>query len=270
MDKLFVTCLLITLQVSWVSSKNCKWRFYQHYAQKNCKPILDQDNCPIRFACDSMTSELRKTCVHNGEIYHDGQIIKGLNKCDSCTCYVDSHGDAAVECASTDCPDWEPQDKACYMGYLPDECCPEELCPHKNEKLRNACVRNGKSYDIGRFIPTEDPCRSCICTGDWNGKENGPGCKKVDCLILSIYAKDIRNGCLLIYGENSCCPTGTECGKIYGATPVDSPKEKDDLCYYQGKHYARGSVVFLNSDTSQRISCKCLVPPDFTCIRKQL
>lgn len=78
--------------------------------------------------------------------------------------------------------------------------------------LEKTCDYNGKQYKIGQIIQNENPCETCVCTEDWDGKQ-GSGCSKVNCLT-GLYAQQIRQGCLPVYGKKTCCATGIHCGKV--------------------------------------------------------
>ncbi|GBL86269.1 hypothetical protein AVEN_188177-1, partial [Araneus ventricosus] len=40
-----------------------------------------------------------------------------------------------------------------------------------------------------------------------------------------------------------------------------------NLCEYRGVYYEKGSTATLA--TKSGVECKCVVPPDFTCLRKR-
>ncbi|GFY63512.1 VWFC domain-containing protein [Trichonephila inaurata madagascariensis] len=256
MNKLWCILTLTLLQISGLSAATCDLRYYQHYQHKGCEPVIGEDGCPIRYRCKPVSDETRSQCLHNGILYNKGQRIE--EKCETCWCEGNALEGAFIECAAVDCPDWEAQDKSCYMGYEPDACCPTEMCPSKNNE-KKTCGYGGKEYFKGQIIQSEDPCKSCLCTKD------GVKCKKVNCLT-GIHAQKIRKGCLPIYGEKSCCITEMYCGDVKGAKPVTSPLENTDLCHYHGVYYEKGSIVY---PTFTGIECKCVVPPDFTCLRKR-
>ncbi|CAL1282355.1 unnamed protein product [Larinioides sclopetarius] len=153
------------------------------------------------------------------------------------------------------------QHKGCTPVAGEDGCPVRYQCPTEPEdvRLKKACNYNGSSYKIGQIILTEDPCKNCVCT------ENGPHCKKVNCLT-GIYAPQIREGCLPIYGEKGCCLSQMHC-EIEGAEPVSTGVENTDhLCEYRGVYYEKGATAALPTESG--VECKCVVPPDFTCLRK--
>lgn len=263
--KLVFTLFIIAAQILYGSARDCGWRYFKHYEQKACVAVIGSDGCPEKFRCNKLSDEDRKTCVHNGKTYKVGGAISDLGPCDSCRCEMKRHGRASIECAEVDCPDWEAKNKSCYMGYVLGQCCPQEMCPGDKE-LQKTCYHNGVHYKIGQYIETSNPCKSCICTEQWRN-EDGPGCSPVDCLT-GIYADQIRSGCLPIYREKGCCAVEMYCDSIYGVTPAFSVQEDEDLCYYQGQYYERGSVAYLKNDLQKCVTCKCTTPPDFTCIRK--
>lgn len=65
--------------------------------------------------------------MHKGKLYKVGEFIQDLGPCDNCRCMFNK-GSAYIECDAVDCPDWETQNKSCYMGYKPNQCCPVEIC----------------------------------------------------------------------------------------------------------------------------------------------
>ncbi|CAL1282354.1 unnamed protein product [Larinioides sclopetarius] len=243
------------LSVSGIFAESCDLSYYQHYQHKGCTPVAGEDGCPVRYQCPTEPEDVRLKCLHNNEWYRIGEKIR--QDCESCTCKGDEVEGAYIDCAAMDCPDWEAKDKSCYMGYDPGACCPREMCHQSTEK---ACNYNGSSYKIGQIILTEDPCKNCVCT------ENGPHCKKVNCLT-GIYAPQIREGCLPIYGEKGCCLSQMHCEEIEGAEPVSTGVENTDhLCEYRGVYYEKGATAALPTESG--VECKCVVPPDFTCLRK--
>ncbi|GFT23028.1 VWFC domain-containing protein [Nephila pilipes] len=257
MNRLWLILTLSLLQLSDLSAANCDLRYYQHYQHKGCEPVLGENGCPVRYRCKPVSDETRSKCLHNGKLYNKGERID--QECESCTCEGKALEGAFIECAAVDCPDWEAQDKSCYMGYEPGACCPTEMCPSKTTEEKK-CRYGEREYFIGRIIQTENPCNSCLCT------KEGVECKKVNCLT-GIHAPKIRKGCLPIYGENSCCVTEMYCGDVKGAKPIAPPAERDFVCHYHGVYYEQGSIV--SPTTYAGIECKCVVPPDFTCLRKR-
>ncbi|KAG8191145.1 hypothetical protein JTE90_016658 [Oedothorax gibbosus] len=259
-----LTLVAVLIQLSWIAAKECDLRFFEHYEHKGCKPVLGEDGCPTRFQCEPLSNELRLKCLHNSKLYNLGELID--QKCEHCTCRGDQLRGAEIECADTDCPDWEPKDKSCYMGYKLGACCPTEMCPSGDGDQQKTCNYNGKSYKIGQIIRTENPCESCVCSEDWTGSQ-GKGCSKVNCLT-GLYASEIRRGCLPVYRKNTCCAIDIHCGSVQGSSPVTNPsKNTDELCHYQEKFYEKGSKVYPTKDSG--VECTCSVPPDFTCLRTQ-
>ncbi|XP_035223207.1 kielin/chordin-like protein [Stegodyphus dumicola] len=260
MDRHSCIWIFAFLRISCVFAGSCEWRYYEHYKQKRCEPILGEQGCPIRFECPPLSDETNKTCFHNGKSYNDEEVIKDAGPCASCSCVVDSVNGGYIACWPVDCPMLETRKKHCYMGYKPGSCCPEEIC-HKT------CEHNGITYELGEIIKTKDPCQRCICTIKWEG-EYGYGCEKTKCLN-GINAYKIRKGCLPIYEEDVCCMIDMHCDGIHGAEPVAFPKSNtDDLCRYRGRYYKRGSTAYLTEDLFKQIECRCEVPPDFKCIKK--
>ncbi|CAG2118883.1 unnamed protein product [Medioppia subpectinata] len=159
---------------------------------------------------------------------------------------VDSQPFTTIHCVSVECPenfavhsfplaglerDFERVHN-CYNVYESGKCCavskksrlresPQLLQRlREREVLRRAdpvdeefvCQYNGKSYRLGEKIhPIDDKCKVCVCDQSWNSNKtsDNSGCRAVQCNLE--VDRQLRDGCLPIYHENTCCPVDYYC-----------------------------------------------------------
>ncbi|GFT87804.1 uncharacterized protein TNCV_799181 [Trichonephila clavipes] len=64
-------------------------------------------------------------------------------------------------------------------------------------------------YEGEQIYPDEDPCLICLCNQNWTGI-NSSSCRQHDCM-LERDARKLKQGCIPIYHEKTCCPIDYHC-----------------------------------------------------------
>ncbi|CRK95996.1 CLUMA_CG009436, isoform A [Clunio marinus] len=136
-------------------------------------------------------------CRIDGKMYEFGEEIIDDDPCETCVC---EQGDEIIEtqslCRRIECPIQEPG--CVYRDRYPDECCPELLyC---------GCKIDGKVYDIGEVIPSENPCEFCDCVLDGTYEATSI-CETMECRPPPPGCEDIQTPpdvCCLNYDEIGC------------------------------------------------------------------
>ncbi|XP_022124812.2 uncharacterized protein LOC110999864 [Pieris rapae] len=123
--------------------------------------------------------------------------------------------------------------------------CPESfICPdlHPDPK---SCYYRGKAYKDRTTIPQRlinNPCsQACSCNV---GNEPRFDCAAVDC--VEVFDTDVQQQCISTYQLDSCCSTGSVCGKDEIA--------KLKTCEVDGQTYLEGQVF---EPKNTRKSCIC-------------
>ncbi|KAF8774331.1 hypothetical protein HNY73_016893 [Argiope bruennichi] len=225
-------------QLSKASNCDCEWRYLKHYEAKGCRPVYEEKpqttdkpscTCPWRFDC-SQADEIQpndKVCVYKKHVYPVGSKIPTSNPCETCSCATDYFTQAAsISCTTTECPavySQTPLPEGCHYVYKEDQCCPISVeCPtaqKDNMYQVPACEYKGKMYYEGEQIyPDEDPCLICLCNQNWTGI-NSSSCRQHDCM-LERDARKLKQGCIPIYHEKTCCPIDYHCGKLTGGSLI--------------------------------------------------
>ncbi|XP_023233209.1 kielin/chordin-like protein [Centruroides sculpturatus] len=121
--------------------------------------------------------------------------------------------------------------KGCYPIYDRNN----SACPSRFECLNNQtdntemCVYKGQYYSVGSSINTGNNCQKCQCVRNSESKAY-IACAGVEC-PHNFRRPPISKGCRLVYEENHCCPTKTECDL------EKLPKcELNNKTYYLGEH----------------------------------
>ncbi|XP_021708674.1 uncharacterized protein LOC5570374 [Aedes aegypti] len=106
------------------------------------------------------------------------------------------------------------------MGCTPNALDPETgcplsyNCPNLSNRQDNQCHLNGKTYNIGETVPSEETSSSCIALASCNRiVENQPSkfiYAHIDC---AEFFRPRKPGCVLQYKPASCCSSKEVCGK---------------------------------------------------------
>lgn len=221
----------------------------KHYDEKGCTPVFKDNcpNCPSRFECEKPKAEeseppplSKDVCVHKGKTYSIGEVVPMANPCRMCRCgysYTPAFHRGItrelftmIHCISIECPetfgvhpypiaglevDFDRM-KNCYYSYEKGKCCGKSVCPTSLEaKNASSCDYKGRNYKLGQKIyPQEDACKVCICNEDWD-EENptaSSGCYEVRCNLEM--RRELKQGCVPIYHEASCCPIDYHCPEV--------------------------------------------------------
>ncbi|CAL1282363.1 unnamed protein product [Larinioides sclopetarius] len=276
-------------QLSKGSNCDCEWRYLKHYEAKGCRPVYEEKpqttdkpscTCPWRFDC-SQADEIQpndKVCVYKKHVYPVGSKIPTTNPCETCTCATDYFTQAAsISCTTTECPavySQTPLPEGCHYVYKEDQCCPTSVeCPtaqKDNMYQVPACEYKGKMFYEGEQIyPDEDPCLICLCNQNWTGI-NSSSCRQHDCM-LERDARKLKQGCIPIYHEKTCCPIDYHCAdddfdfKPNRGASFKSDDDEDEMCFFESRYYPIGHVLDIKHPTNC-VTCTCKTPPDFTCI----
>ncbi|XP_035206503.1 uncharacterized protein LOC118181464 [Stegodyphus dumicola] len=195
-------------------------------------------------------------------------------------CWCRGRFSPQMQCRTRECPQTEISDgDNCHPLYEKDRCCPVGYkcvaATDENDETqeKRICEYNGVFYPLGaRVYPSYDPCLICDCVLNDNG-DNELHCHKQDCLFER-YKSKIDAGCVPVYHEKKCCPVEFHCPetKTLNYTVMendDALNESDvqsgDHCIFSGKFYKINAEFAVSNPC---IKCKCLVPPDFTCIHQ--
>ncbi|GFT23022.1 uncharacterized protein NPIL_520651 [Nephila pilipes] len=267
---------------------DCEWRYLKHYEAKGCRPVYEEKpqtdkpscTCPWRFDC-SQADEIHaddRVCLYKKHVYPVGSKIPTTNPCETCSCATDYFTQAAtISCTTTECPavySQTPLPEGCHYVYKENQCCPTSVeCPtaqKDNMYQVPACEYKGKMYYEGEQIyPDEDPCLICLCNQNWTGI-NSSSCRQHDCM-LERDARKLKQGCIPIYHEKTCCPIDYHCAdddfdfKSNRGASFKSDDDEDEMCFFESRYYPIGHVLDIKHPTNC-VTCTCKTPPDFTCI----
>ncbi|GFY58375.1 uncharacterized protein TNIN_14221, partial [Trichonephila inaurata madagascariensis] len=257
---------------------DCEWRYLKHYEAKGCRPVYEEKpqtdksscTCPWRFDC-SQADEIHaddRVCLYKKHVYPVGSKIPTTNPCETCSCATDYFTQAAtISCTTTECPavySQTPLPEGCHYVYKENRCCPTSV------ECLPACEYKGKMYYEGEQIyPDEDPCLICLCNQNWTGI-NSSSCRQHDCM-LERDARKLKQGCIPIYHEKTCCPIDYHCAdddfdfKSNRGASFKSDDDEDEMCFFESRYYPIGHVLDIKHPTNC-VTCTCKTPPDFTCI----
>lgn len=86
--------------------------------------------------------------------------------------------------------------------------------------LVKKCKVDGQEYNIGEEFFPESACVKCICDENFNGKFDGPNCRRLICNSQIIFGQHIRKNCAPFYKNQgtsrarACCPDEFICRKL--------------------------------------------------------
>lgn len=117
----------------------------------------------------------------------------------------------------------------------------------------------------------DHPCQKCICSGNFVDPF-GPGCSKIGCGLDFRYTTRYEQGCVPIYFEDGCCPVDWLCPDDSRIAPEELPQadtdqaedHRPDQCHLGSMSFEVGKSLKLSNC---RIDCRCVTPPEFTCVQ---
>lgn len=68
-----------------------------------------------------------------------------------------------------------------------------------SEPSKTTCTVDGETYKQGQKFYAKDECAVCICTPEFNGKFEGPHCKREVCDAEIRYSEQIEKNCAPVY-----------------------------------------------------------------------
>ncbi|XP_050720166.1 kielin/chordin-like protein isoform X3 [Eriocheir sinensis] len=270
-------------QGSACDKSKCPWNLWEHYLAKECVPQYAGDACcPTSFQCPSASERGKDPtkCYYKGTEYNEGENVPVEDPCSAgCYCRAPTTPDSLAEiiCANVECPElFRPPTPGCRPLYRADQCCPyDHECVEPNspplETRAATCDWQNKTYQEGsKMYFKDDSCQSCIC-GPCFTDPYGPGCRKIDCGFGFRYTARFHQGCVPIHYEGSkCCPIGWMCPDDSLIEPPQQQQQQPPVvdesavCRLGDRTFAVGESLGL---TDCKIDCRCLTPPELTCIQ---
>ncbi|KAK8392656.1 hypothetical protein O3P69_014824 [Scylla paramamosain] len=262
----------------------CPWQLWDHYLAKECVPQYTEDACcPTSFQCPSASESGKdpSKCHYRGVSYSVGDAVPVDDPCSaSCTCALphDPSSLPEVNCANVECPElFRPPRPGCRPLYRADTCCAYDYeCADPDSPApvprADVCPWQNKTYEVGSKMYFDNyPCQSCICGPGFTGP-NGPGCSRIDCGLEFRYTHEINRGCTPIFFESRCCPIGWMCPDD---SRIDSDQQQEQqqqagstdesaVCHLGDTRLTVGQVLGL---TDCKIECRCVTPPELTCVQ---
>jgi len=289
--------LLLSLVASWAvllgaqdaCSGKCPSVTTQHYTSNGCTPVSDpaiDACCPTQYTCPSAAELGRSptTCYYKGKTYQLGEEVPVVNECHrGCQCRK-SHREGAmaeIECASVECGErGHPLSVGCRHLYSSGQCCStglecNEVIPPSslttNSTIRKPdCEANGIPYLYGQRMYFPDrPCRTCVCSKEYQGPDQEPSCTPIDCGLDTSYRHYLDAGCTPLYLNGTCCPTDYICPE--SPAIVYDEERQVNATDITPAHCALGTMVATKGESLDMVDCHhvclCLTPPLFTCVR---
>ncbi|KAG8184650.1 hypothetical protein JTE90_022698 [Oedothorax gibbosus] len=128
--------------------------------------------------------------------------------------------------------------KVCEPVFGPgDPKCPVRfICPESIPEDRPGCKLGDNYFYFRQNVPSDDPCKTCICGEGWYGKPTKIVCKDVGC----------SPDCYESYGKDICFSTY----KLWGVPGPPQP-----ICKHQGKTYLFGEKMSFDEDPCLECTC---------------
>ncbi|XP_053651181.2 kielin/chordin-like protein isoform X1 [Cherax quadricarinatus] len=150
--------------------KSCPW---VPAPRSNCFEYLPEGQCCEKWNCSG--------CVAGGK-YYPLHYSWMSSPCVTHKCTKDG-----IQTTTQQCYWVPPPHSGCQEAVVPGACCPEWSC--------SKCYKDGKYYEIGREMSTDNPCAVLKCT------EKGMEIKRKSCLWKSAPEKN----CFAYIPEGECC-----------------------------------------------------------------
>jgi len=263
---LLATLALVTFSAE--GKTNCDKLGMNFYDNIGCTRQNSTGDCPSYKDCKY---ELKPgTCQYNGVVLKDREYIGNDQDilCNwSCFCDAPNNTKGKFECAVGECGDWlVPINPACYLEYELGQCCGTQQC----EPSKTSCLVDGKTYKEGERFQAKDECSECICTSEFNGKFEGPHCKRKACDAEIHYVDKIEQQCAPVYFyELLCCPSTFICPSDTEDTFITDENNKSDVfCQYGHKSIRAGDKITRKIEyfgKTRKVTCECKLPPLLTC-----
>jgi len=274
----------------------------QHLRARACTPVTQPGECcPSHWTCE--THEQRglspTSCVYD-KTYQLGEAVPVGGLCRrGCQCRKGllPADPAHIECANVECPEtYLNLRPGCRPTFSHDTCCATGYnCLNVTPPVVNttdvngtvtgnitvpsllptviieepACFADGREYLLGQKVFFHShACQMCICTEDFVGPF-GPNCTTLDCGIAHRNQEHLRLGCTPLYIQGSCCPADWICPGHPAIIPNNkliATGKEDPTTHCTLGDWAAPKGGFLNMYDCN-VSCKCLTPPSFTCVR---
>ncbi|KAK7074374.1 hypothetical protein SK128_004623, partial [Halocaridina rubra] len=258
----------------------CPWMHWGHYESKGCLPQYEDGYCcPTSFSCPSKEEASLSVdkCFYKNKAYGIGDRINVDHECSaSCVCVRSSTptGTAEINCATIECPSlFRPNPPGCRSLYRAGECCSYDTeCadPQNPAAIRSppVCSWKDKNYLEGdKMYFDEHPCQKCICSRNFTDPF-GSGCSRIDCGLDFRYTSRYEQGSVPIYFENRCCPidwlSPGDRRIVESELPYEEANGTENQCHLGSKSFNVATKLEL---TNRRIDCRCLTPPELTCVQ---
>ncbi|XP_043213549.1 kielin/chordin-like protein isoform X2 [Amphibalanus amphitrite] len=276
-----------TSQDSHCDRRLCPWSLYEHYTEKGCEPVYDNDACcPTSFECPVLRQLGLEKCKYRGREYSHGDLVPEASELDpckqSCRCVSTRQSGAHIDCAEVDCPAhvWNQISAGCVPFYLPDRCCPVSVqCSRRRRRSTSVlppsqevvCEVDGVTYLRGQEVPLlpDLDCVRCVCDGVL-GRRGTVRCHRVQC--PNAHSELTERGCVPVYSRGQCCPVDWKCPEDL-SPEIRQPVEliiigrmlsDEEVCTFGSHRVARGFSLRLNDRCT---TCECVTPPTLTCHR---
>ncbi|XP_055534493.1 uncharacterized protein LOC129723979 [Wyeomyia smithii] len=132
------------------------------------------------------------------------------------------------------------------IGGIVSECPTRFDCPSITQHDKSKCYFNGKTYELSAQIPNE--LVTPFCSAQCYCRSASPfaqfRCVHVDC--AEFFSAINYDDCIRTYKPNSCCSSGTVCGK---------ERKKLAKCVVNGDEYLAGQRMYPSSNKC--LTCIC-------------
>lgn len=192
------------------------------------------------------------------------------------------------------CP-WDlDTDPSCLEDYITQvsiDCAPrKKVCGRRDIEKLPTCRWNRKTYYEGEEVSKDfQTCKTCLCNQDLRDSDpfavENKACRKIDCQTELYSQNYLRNGCVPVYLDFSCCPTEYKCRKwsavifvpnvfiiiffsidlLATAEELKGPEiqlpqvlENNTYCTFGANTYQPYETFKLDDNC---LNCQCLVPP---------
>ncbi|KAF4524139.1 hypothetical protein B566_EDAN012142 [Ephemera danica] len=271
-------------------------RFYYDHNAHQCKPFEftgcggNANNFRSLVDCQTICGGRMKRSSDEAVAHHPSITpVTSMTNCDNVNCQNNEnlvHFYADLGCK----PKFSPENHCCAVSYD---------CSSRRQFLHSKCYLENQEYTVGEEVPyekqpkcnafckcikaendtflsSEHVCKTCYCRRDNNGSSN-IDCEPVQCHLQFNYMNQLRRNCIPIFSKRSCCPVDFICANATTTTtnPVTpdavAPMLNDPAmaeCEFGARRFTRGETLPAGL-SGDGVTCKCLLPPYFTCINDQ-
>ncbi|XP_058124638.1 uncharacterized protein LOC131285394 [Anopheles ziemanni] len=252
----------------------------RHYTTMGCTAIGKlSSGCPERYECPSITAHDNEKCYFNGKTYKISDSLPNEEVAQFCSalCYCQAAEPfAQFRCAHVDCAEFFHRfdHENCIRTYKKGSCCSAgSVCGAERDNLAQCKVEN-EIYKEGQRIQFKDnPCRTCICTADFNANatDTDPNCYETTCGFELYEANNVFGGGVPVYKKDRCCPWEWRLPKESDKVATGAKAASNDptlQCKYGKLTLNVGDKLDIQQEAeeNEKMSCSCAVPPLLHCL----